>query len=139
MNAATTAPQTVEAVPRRILPAIALSQFAGTSLWFAINAVLPDLQQSANLPDSALGSLTAAVQIGFIAGTLAFAVLAVADRFSPRLVFLSCSLLGAAIAALTALLSPSMPGFLTLLIGLRFATGFVLAGIYPVGMKIAAG
>ncbi len=26
------------AVPRRILPVIVLSQFAGTSLWFAVNA-----------------------------------------------------------------------------------------------------
>jgi MFS transporter, DHA1 family, inner membrane transport protein len=126
-------------VPRRILPAIALSQFAGTSLWFSLNAVLPDLQQRADLPDSALGGLTAAVQIGFIAGTLVFALLAVADRFSPRLVFFACSLVGAALAAATALLQPSMPAFLLAQVLLRFATGFVLAGIYPVGMKIAAG
>jgi hypothetical protein len=31
--------------PRRILPAIVLSQLPGTSLWFAINAVMPDLQR----------------------------------------------------------------------------------------------
>ena len=35
----------MSAVPRRILPVIVLSQFAGTSLWFAVNAVLPDLQR----------------------------------------------------------------------------------------------
>ncbi len=122
-------------IPRRILPAVALSQFAGTSLWFAINAVMPDLQRSAALPAAAAGWLTAAVQIGFIAGTLVFALLAVADRFSPRLVFLGCSLAGAALAASTALLPPT----LSLLIVLRFATGVCLAGIYPVGMKIAAG
>ena len=28
----------MEAVPRRILPVIVLAQFAGTSLWFAVNA-----------------------------------------------------------------------------------------------------
>jgi len=67
-------------VPRRILPAIALSQLAGGSLWFAINAVMPDLQRDAALPAAAVGWLTAAVQLGFIAGTLVFALLAVADR-----------------------------------------------------------
>ena len=123
------------AIPRRILPAIAVSQFAGTSLWFAINAVMPDLQRSAGLPPAASGWLTAAVQLGFIAGTLGFALLAVADRFSPRRVFLVCSLVGAALASATALLPPTM----LLLIALRFATGVALAGIYPVGMKIAAG
>ena len=122
-------------IPRRILPAIALSQFAGTSLWFAINAVMPDLQQGAALPPASTGWLTAAVQLGFIAGTLVFALLAVADRFSPRLVFLVCSLAGAALALATALLPPTVP----MLIVLRFATGVCLAGIYPVGMKIAAG
>lgn len=123
------------AVPRRILPAIALSQFAGTSLWFAINAVMSDLQREASLPADAVGVLTAAVQIGFIAGTFVFALLAIADRFSPRKVFLVCSLLGAAIALATALLPPQM----ATLTALRFGTGVCLAGIYPVGMKIASG
>jgi DHA1 family inner membrane transport protein len=121
--------------PRRILPAIAVSQFAGTSLWFATNAVMADLQRAAALPDAAVGWLTAAVQVGFIAGTFVFALLSVADRFSPRLVFLACALAGAALAALTALLPPQQGPLLVL----RFATGFMLAGIYPVGMKIAAG
>ena len=75
------------------------------------------------------------MQLGFIAGTFAFALLAIADRFSPRLVFLACTLLGAALALATAVLPPQ----LATLIALRFATGACLAGIYPVGMKIAAG
>ena len=29
-------------IPRRILPVIVFAQFAGTSLWFAGNAVIPD-------------------------------------------------------------------------------------------------
>ncbi|WP_128003478.1 MFS transporter [Piscinibacter defluvii] len=121
--------------PGHILPVIALSQFAGTSLWFAINAVMADLQREAGLPAEAVGWLTSAVQLGFIAGTFAFALLSIADRFSPRLVFLASSLAGAAIAAATALLPPR----LDTLLALRFATGIALAGIYPVGMKIAAG
>lgn len=121
--------------PRRILPAIIIALLAGASLWFAGNAVLPDLQRSLGLPDSFLGDMTAAVQLGFIAGTLVFAVLAIADRYSPRATFLVCSLLGAACNAVAYLLD----GSASLLIAARFGAGFFLAGIYPVGMKIASG
>ncbi len=121
--------------PTRILPVIVLSQFTGASLWFAGNAVLTDLQRSWGLPPEALGDLTAAVQLGFIAGTLSFAVLAVSDRYSPRKIYLVCSLLGGLANAAAWLVAPS----LIALLGLRFATGFFLAGIYPVGMKIASG
>lgn len=121
--------------PRRILPVIALSQLAGGSVWFAGNAVLPDLQAGLGLPGSVLGDMTAAVQLGFIAGTLVFAVLAISDRYSPRATFLGCSLLGAACNA-----SMCFPdGGIPLLLCARFAVGFFLAGIYPVGMKIASG
>ncbi|MEO7151899.1 MAG: MFS transporter [Burkholderiaceae bacterium] len=120
--------------PRHVLPVIAISQFAGTSLWFAINAVLPDLQREIALPASAVGWLTGAVQLGFIAGTLLFAVLGVADRHSPTRVFLVCSLAGAALAVATTLVPPTLAGLLVL----RLLTGACLAGIYPVGMKIAA-
>ena len=121
--------------PARILPVIILSQFAGTSLWFAGNAVLPDLQESWDLPPGALGDITAAVQLGFIAGTLVFAISALSDRFSPRLIFLACALLGALANGSAVLLEADLTG----LMALRFATGFFLAGIYPVGMKIASG
>jgi len=118
-----------------ILPVIIFSQFAGTSLWFAGNAVLGDLQREWGLAAEALGYTTSAVQLGFIAGTLAFAFFAVSDRLSPRRVFFVCSILGAlsnlGIYALS-------EGFWSLL-AFRFATGFFLAGIYPVGMKIASG
>ena len=121
--------------PRRILPVIVVSQFAGTSLWFAGNAVLPDLQRAWGIGADALSYVTSAVQLGFIAGTLAFAFFAVSDRHSPRQVFFWCSLLGAACNLGVYALAEG----LTSLLVLRFLTGFFLAGIYPVGMKIAAG
>jgi DHA1 family inner membrane transport protein len=31
--------------PARVLPALVLAQLAGTSPWFAVNAVMPDLQR----------------------------------------------------------------------------------------------
>jgi MFS family permease len=80
--------------PARILPTIMFSQFAGTSLWFAGNAVLPDLQQQCGLPPEAVGDITSAVQLGFIAGTLVFAITSLSDRFSPRKIFLCCAVLG---------------------------------------------
>jgi len=125
----------VQARPARILPVIVAAQFAGVSIWFAGNAVLGDLQRQWGLPDSALGYVTSAVQLGFIAGTLAFAFLSIADRHSPRLVYLVCSLAGA-LANLAALAGD---GRLAWLLATRFSTGFFLAGIYPVGMKIASG
>jgi MFS family permease len=122
-------------VPRRILPAIVGAQFAGTSLWFAGNAVMPDLQLRGGLPAEALGDMTTAVQFGFITGTLVFAFFAIADRYSPRRLFLACALLGAGFNAAAYLVGAHLWPLLLL----RFATGFFLAGIYPVGMKIAAG
>ncbi len=123
------------APPRRILPVIIGSQFAGTSLWFAGNAVLADLQREWGLPAEALGYTTSAVQLGFIAGTLAFAFFAVSDRVSPRIVFFVCSLAGAA----ANLGVYALAGGVWSLAAFRFLTGFFLAGIYPVGMKIASG
>jgi len=120
--------------PRYILPAIIVSQFAGASLWFSGNAVIADLQKQWGLAEAALGYVTSAVQLGFIAGTLVFAFLAVRDRFSPRLVFFACALAGA-----LANLALFAAGGLGSLLALRFLTGFFLAGIYPVGMKIASG
>ncbi len=123
------------AIPARILPMIVISQFAATSLWFAGNAVIPDLQRSAGLPSSAVGSITIAVQLGFIAGTLVFAWLAIADRYSPRIIFFLSTLAGAAANAATL----ASGGEFLALVAARFATGFFLAGMYPVGMKIASG
>lgn len=121
-------------VPRHVLPVLVLAQLAGTSLWFAVNAVMPDLQRELGWPATAVGALTSALQMGFIAGTLVFALLAVADRFQPTRVFLWCALSG---AACTVGAWAMVEQFSALLVW-RFATGFFLAGIYPVGMKIAS-
>jgi MFS transporter, DHA1 family, inner membrane transport protein len=125
---------TQAAVPRHILPVLVLTQFAGTSLWFAVNAVMPDLQRELGWANAAVGALTSSLQFGFIVGTLVFALLAIADRFSARRVFLICALAGAACTVG----AWAMVRNYEALMAWRFATGFFLAGIYPVGMKIAA-
>ncbi len=122
------------AVARHVLPVLVLAQFAGTSPWFAVNAVMPDLQRELGWPLAWVGSMTSALQFGFIAGTLAFALLAVVDRYPPRRVFLLCSLAAAAftVGAWAMVRDPQA------LMVWRFATGVCLAGIYPVGMRLAA-
>jgi MFS family permease len=119
---------------KKVLPVIVLSQFAGTSLWFVGNAVLPELKESLQLSQYAVSLVTSAVMLGFIAGTLVFAFFSLADRFSPVKLFFISSLLGA-------LTNSAVVWFVTdgnTLFLFRFLTGFFLAGIYPVGMKIAA-
>jgi MFS family permease len=119
---------------RLILPIIVFSQFCCTSLWFAGNAVMSDLIVHFNLHDSAIGHLTSAVQLGFISGTLFFAIMSIADRFSPSKVFFVCAVLAAVFNLGISWNENSLATFLTFRIG----TGFFLAGIYPVGMKIAS-
>ncbi len=114
---------------------IVVSQFAGTSIWFSGNAVLGELMRTLPSAPPLSGWITGAVQLGFIVGTLVFAILSIADRHSPRWVFLLC----AAAGALSNLLTAAAATHLASLLALRFVTGFFLAGIYPVGMKIAAG
>jgi len=120
--------------PAYILPVIVVSQFAGTSLWFAGNAVLPDIQQALHLTATGPGAITTAVQLGFIAGTFLFALLNIADRFPPARVFFACSLAGAAANAGICWWATDAASLMTF----RFMTGFFLAGIYPIGMKIAS-
>ena len=121
-------------IHNKILPLIAIAQFCGISLWYSGNAIMGNLTEAFQLKASAMGHLTSAVQLGFIVGTLTFALLTIADRYSPSRVFF-ISAIFAAIFNLGTILSINS---FTSLLGFRFLTGFFLAGIYPVGMKIAA-
>ncbi|MEO1213201.1 MAG: MFS transporter [Bacteroidota bacterium] len=120
--------------PKRILPLIVCAQFLCASIWFAGNAVMNTLISDFQLSEAALSYLTSSVQLGFISGTLIFALLAIADRFSPSKVFFISAILGA-VFNLGMIWEGN--GLLSLVF-FRFMTGFFLAGIYPVGMKIAA-
>jgi len=115
-----------------VLASIVVAQFAGTCPWFASNAVLPELEASLGL-SGAVASLTSAVQLGFICGTLVLAVSGLTDRWSASAVF-AISAGGAALTNLGVLVAPDGAA----LAGWRFATGVCLAGVYPVGMKLAA-
>ncbi|WP_459213179.1 MFS transporter [Aquimarina rhabdastrellae] len=121
-------------VPKYILPIIVLAQFCCTSLWFASNSIMQELIDTFELQESALGNLTTMVQMGFILGTLLFAFFNIADRFSPSKVFFISAVLGSVFNWGIVIEGQTLVSLLIL----RFLTGFFLAGIYPVGMKIAA-
>ncbi len=116
---------------RLLLPLILFAQFAGTSLWFAGNAIINEIQDGSTAQHAIITSI---VQLGFIAGTLVFSILALADRIPASRLFFASSLL-AAFTNIFLLWLYHDPDWILVL---RFLTGFFLAGIYPVGMKIAA-
>lgn len=117
-----------------ILPIIILSQFACTSTWFAGNAIIESLTKKLDFGGEIVSYVLSSVQFGFIMGTLIFGILMIADRFSPSKVFMVCACLAA--LSNVSLILPQLN--VTGLLMARFGTGFFLAGIYPVGMKIAA-
>jgi MFS family permease len=104
------------------------------SLWFSASAVAPLLKAEWDLSDASATWLTLSVQLGFVAGTLASAILNLPDVWAPRQLVIGASLLGAAANASLALFSVGPASALLL----RFLTGFWLAGVYPPGMKILA-
>jgi len=114
---------------------LSLAELLGMSLWFTGTAVIPEITKiwHAGL---ALGSwLTIAVQIGFSLGAITFALFNIPDVFSPIKVFVFSAVLAAAAnAAFAMFVAQPLTAIL-----LRGVTGFFLAGVYPVGMKIIAG
>jgi MFS family permease len=114
---------------------IVACQIAAMALWFSASAAVPSLLDAGQLSTDAAATLTSAVQIGFVAGTLASAAFGLADRMDSRMLFSAAALLGALFNGallLSGFDHPMAPV-------LRFATGMCMAGIYPVGMKLAAG
>lgn len=105
------------------------------SLWFTGTAVIPQITALWH-SGLALGSwLTIAVQIGFSVGAITFALFNIPDVFSPiKVLVISAVLAAAANAAFVFFAAEPLTAIL-----LRGATGFFLAGVYPVGMKIIAG
>jgi MFS family permease len=121
------------AIPRFApVATIAIAQLLGTSLWFSANSAADDLRRAWGASVSDIGILTSAVQLGFILGTLVFALSGLADRFPASRIFPVCALLGALFNACFAWLSTGIASGAVF----RFAVGICLAGIYPIGMKL---
>lgn len=119
----------------RSITLLIIAEILAMSLWFVSAAILGDMSIEANLSPGVQAALSSAVQAGFVIGAVLSAVLGIADRYEPRLVFAFFCIV-AAIA--NALLLVAVPGS-AIAILLRGITGASLAGVYPVGMKIAVG
>lgn len=130
----TSQPTPSQALPGkwRTLFLLSLAELLAMSVWFSASAVVPALTEAWDLSDSGQAWLTMSVQIGFVVGALGSSVLTLADRIPSRTFFASTALL----AALATALIPLLARGLSLALVLRFLTGMVLAGVYPIGMKI---
>ena len=118
----------------RAIAALAVAQVLALAPWFSGTAVVPALRAAGAIGEFQAAAFTSAVQIGFVAGTFTSAVLGLADRLDPRRFAMAAAFLaGVANAGLLAV-DPSSWSALAL----RFVTGMAMAGVYPVGMKIAA-
>lgn len=118
----------------RMMATIAVAELLAMAVWFSASAVVAALTNAWTLDESGRAWLTLSVQIGFVVGALASAWLNLSDRVpTARLFAISALLAGAATA-----LIPFLANDLGVALVLRFLTGFFLAGVYPVGMKIMA-
>ena len=117
---------------RFAIAVIVVAELLGTSLWFSANAAAADLARAWGLAPADLGTLTNAVQLGFIAGTLVFSLSGFADRYTASRIFAASACAGAAANAGLALFATGMGDAWWY----RFATGIALAGVYPPGMKL---
>ncbi|WP_110664734.1 MFS transporter [Salinicola halophilus] len=113
------------------LVVIALAEWFATALWFTPNAVIGGLQVSLDIAPSDLGWLTGGVQLGFLLGTLTLSLSGIADRVPASRLFALACLIGAGANAALTLADGLVAATLW-----RVMTGFCLAGIYPIGMKL---
>ena len=118
---------------RRLGLAVAV-QILALSVWFATAAVVPSITADWGISSGAASWLTTAVQLGFVCGAVLSALLNLADRVPMRTLMAG----SAALAALSTALLPALADGLAVALPLRFLTGFALAGVYPVGVKLVA-
>ena len=117
----------------RVLALLATAELLGMSLWFAASAVSAQYRAAWGLTASEAGWLTTIVNLGFVVGTAASAVLNLADVVPARRLFAASALVGAAMNALVL----TADGLGSALVW-RFLTGVCLAGVYPPAMKMIA-
>lgn len=119
---------------RASIAILAVCQVMAMALWFSASAVVPQLVDQYRLSGFMQSALTSGVQLGFVAGCLVSAYFGLADRLELRRFLAGSAAFGAAANALLLVVDPAswaMPA-------IRFATGMAMAGVYPVGMRLAA-
>ena len=117
----------------RVLAWICLAELGALSLWFSATAVVPALR-TPWMSTGAQAWLSMAVTLGFVAGTIASAVLTLPDFVGARRLFVVSAVGGALVNAAPLIVVDS----LLLVLVSRFLTGIAMAGTYPPAMKLAA-
>lgn len=114
---------------------LVIAQVSALSLWFISSAVLPDMLREFSVSAGRQAALNSIVPAGFVVGALTSALLGLSDRFDPRRLFFICACIASASGFGLLVFEPGNNAS----IFMRFITGAMLAGVYPVGMKIAIG
>ncbi|MEV6927580.1 MFS transporter [Dactylosporangium sp. NPDC051485] len=113
---------------------VAATQVLALSTWFSASAVAPALTAALHSGSGAAALMTSSVQIGFVVGAVASALLNLPERVPLPLLYGVSGLLAAACTALFPLLVTDLPTAVTL----RALTGLFLAGVYPIGLRLTA-
>ncbi len=116
------------------LAVLCLCEVAAMTLWFSASAVVPALVAEYGLDGFSQALLTSSVQAGFVIGSLLSAALGLADRLDPRRYFMVAALVGATANLAILMVEPTSAWVVVF----RFITGACIAGVYPVGMKLAS-
>jgi MFS family permease len=116
------------------LAIVAIGVLLAFAPWFSASAVAPLLAAEWQTTRLDLPLLTVAVQLGFAAGALILAASGAADALPGQKLFA----LGAVVAAVGNLGFAVAADGPTVAIAWRFATGFGLAAVYPIALKMLA-
>ncbi|MEM7336674.1 MAG: MFS transporter [Chloroflexota bacterium] len=113
---------------------LSIAELLGMAVWFSASAIVPTLTEIWDLTASGQAWLTMSVQIGFVVGAFISSLLNLADRISAKYFFAVSTFLAGVMTGLI----PLIANGLAIALLLRFLTGMLLAGVYPVGMKLMA-
>ncbi|WP_423199272.1 MULTISPECIES: MFS transporter [unclassified Cupriavidus] len=111
-----------------------VAQVAAMGVWFSSSSVVAVIKQTHTIAAFDEALLTSAVQLGFVVGTIGSALLSLPDRYDLRRLFAASACVAALATGMLAFLPPTG----TMVFLLRFITGMCMAGVYPVGMRLAA-
>jgi len=115
----------------RALALLSVVLVLSISTWFSASSVIPQLRRLWDLNPTTSAWLTIAVQIGFVCGGIISSLFNLADIMAPRHI-----IFGGAFGAATANLLLDVAGGPEIGIPLRFATGVLVAGVYPPAFKL---
>ena len=121
--------------PAREIGVLVLAVVLGMSPWFSATVVAGAMAREWGGGSAAGIWLTLGVQIGFVLGSVVSAVLLLSDRLQPRRLAAGSAALAALATALLVIPGMGPAGA----VFLRIVVGAALAGVYPPGIKIAAG